>query len=372
MASLSAVDVGSRLDVTTTVPGYPPAYRFTGRVTDVSLGWDDAAEQTPEAGVAQVIAVGTMADLGRRVVGATPFPQEDDGDRVARVAELAGMPLDPARSDPGVVQILARDIDSQPALKVMQETAVSAMGMVWQNRTGSLMYADSNHRHNVPVSLVLDACDVLVTPTWVRNLDGLTNDVSIGYGVAVGSEQPRYLRTDAASVDKWGRYAYALTTELVALADAQAMGNLLVTRNNRPVWVLGTIPVAVEDLSAPDTNALLGLDVNDLVQLTELPAIGAAPTTLYTWVEGWTETLAFGVHEMELVLSDYCRTSVPIHWNDPVVTTWNTVPPITRTWDEGVCWGGPLPGSGRWDDTLTSLRWDQVQPATTWDTWNGS
>jgi len=92
---------------------------------------------------------------------------------------------------------------------------------------------------------------------------------------------------------------------------------------------------------------------------------------MYAWVEGWREVLGFGTHDVELVLSDYCRTSVPITWNDPAAATWNGASP-TRTWDQSVCWGGPIPGIGRWDDTLTSLRWDGVNPATTWDTWNGS
>lgn len=370
----ATVDVGARVDVFTTVPGFAPVTRFTGRITDVSLGWDDAGGLTPVTGLAQVIAVGTIADLGRRVVGATPFPTEDDGDRVARVASLAGMPLDPFQSDPGTVQLLARDVDSKAALAVMHEAAASASGMVWQTRDGQVSYADAGHRHNVPVSLTLDACDVLVTPTWVRNLDGLTNDVSVGYGVAAGgTEQPRYLATDPTSIARWGRYAFTTATELAALADAQAVGNLAMLRNNRPVWVLSAIPVDVDGLDAAETFNLLTLDLNSLVQLTGLPYIAGAPTEFPAWVEGWTETLTHGTHALELALSDYCRTSVPVTWNEPYATTWDGVPDAgTRTWDAAVCWGGPIPGIGRWDDTATALRWDQVQPATTWDTWNGA
>ena len=43
------------------------------------------ATTTPNAGVAQVVAVSVLADYSRRVIGDTPFPQELDGARVARM-----------------------------------------------------------------------------------------------------------------------------------------------------------------------------------------------------------------------------------------------------------------------------------------------
>jgi hypothetical protein len=235
---------------------------------------------------------------------------------------------------------------------------------------GDLRYTDSGHRGRVAVTLELDACDVLVTPAWVRNLDGLVNAVSIGYGVGSGGSQTRYQATNPTSQSKWGPYAFTTDSELNAQADAQATGDLLMKRNYEPVWVLSGIPVDVESLSQSDTDRLLSLDMSDLVHLSGLPAIGTAPTEIYGWVEGWSETLAYGIHDMEIVLSGYCRSARLVRWDDPTSTTWNTVPEAaTRTWDQSYCIGYPGPGVGRWDDTPTALRWDQVAPAVTWDTW---
>ena len=368
--SLPAVaEVGATVEVATNLPGAVRT-RFRGRITDIAAGWDEAGAVTPYNQQAQIAAVGSLADLGRRVIGAEPWPVENDAQRVSRVANLAGMPLDPWVSDPGTVQIRARDVDSQPALSVMRETAVSGQGIVWQTKTGEIRYSDSAHRTRVAVGLEMDACDVLVSPTWVRNLDGLTNEVAIGYGAGDGGSQPRYTATNPSSQTKWGRYAYTTDTLLSALADAAAMGDLLMRRNYEPVWVLSAIPVDVAGLDAADTDRLLGLDLNDLVHLTGLPAIGTAPTDIYGWVEGWTETLADGVHDMALALSAYCRTAGLVRWDDPTTTTWNTIPDkATRTWDQSFCLGYPGPGIGRWDDTPTSLRWDQVASNVTWDTW---
>src|SRR4029077_18544743 len=140
--------------------------RFTGHVTDISQGSEEAGEYTPDRAGAHVSATGPLADYGRRVVGATPWPQQLDGERVAAVFAAAGLALNPATSDPGTVQILARDVDSQPALEVAQATAVSAGGIVWSTPAGEVRYADANHRRGTTAALTLDACDVLVTPTW--------------------------------------------------------------------------------------------------------------------------------------------------------------------------------------------------------------
>jgi hypothetical protein len=316
------VEIGSYLKVTTTTTTGGTFPRFLGRITDIALGWEDAGEATPDHGVGKLTAVGNLADLGRKVVGDAPFPQELDGSRVSRVLALAGITLDPLYSDPGTVQILPRDIDSQPALDVCQGTAASAGGVLWETASGLIRYADANHRKGTPSALTLDACDLFVTPTWRRTLEGLVNEVSIGYGVAAeGGEQPRYTATNDPSKARFGRYGYTVTTELAALADASAMGQLLLVRNSSPVWVMAALPVDTKGLDDARMDALLALDVHSLITLTGLPSVGAAPTSAVLWVEGWKETLTWGGHALELVVSGYCRTVPPPAW-DAVDPSW--------------------------------------------------
>jgi hypothetical protein len=349
--------------------------RFHGRITDVALGWDDAGQDTPDRPVGQVLATGILADLGRRVVGAEPFPQELDGARVKRVLTAAGVATDPLNIDPGTVQVLPRDIDSQPALDVAQEAATSAMGLLWTTRAGAVCYADAEHRRNLQPQLVLDACDVLVTPTWKRTTQGLINDVSLGYGTPPldpegneDGEQPRWLGARDDSKARYGTYAYSLTTVLAAQPDAAALGNLLLTRNSSPVWVMAALPVDLADLDPDRTATLLAMDLHSLLNLTGLPAVGSAPTSAVLWLEGITETLAYGVHDFELAVSGYCRTSPPPRWDDvPPAQTWDTAP---GTWDEMACLL-PQPTQGRWADVSASLHWNQTDPAVTWDTWKG-
>lgn len=364
----AVVEVGAVVVVTTTV-AQGTSQRFVGRISDLALGWNEAGPDTPDAGTGQLVCTSLLADLGRRVVGDTPWPQQLDGARVAAIMAAAGIDLDPAWSDPGTVQILARDVDSQPALELARGVASDAGGILWHTRDGDIRYADADHRRGVAPAMELDACDVLVTPTWRRTTEGLINRVSLGYGPEPedGGEQPRYLAESLSSIGRFGEYAYTAATQLANAADAAASAQLLMVRNVSPVWIMAALPVDTRDLSAEDYAALLGLDVHSLLTLTGMPAIGAAPTSAVLWVEGWTETLAWGVHDIELVVSGYCRTSPPPRWDDlNPAWTWDAMGSLT--WDAATCMGPPT-DQGRWNDTPASLRWSQVPPATTWNTW---
>lgn len=359
------VDIGAVVRLVFILPDETVVDRFLGRVTDLSLAWDDAGTETPNTGIGQLVATGLLADLGRRVVGTADYPQELDGARVSAVFTDSGLPFEPIDVDPGTVEIVAREANPSEALGVAHEAAESAGGMVWQTRAGAIAYADSEHRRGAVVGLTLDACDMLVTPQWRRDLSGLVNEVTVGFGTA----DENYTAESASSLAKWGPYARTYDTELAEEADATAMGNLLLLRNSSPVWVLSAIPVDVPSLTAEGYGDLLGLDVGSLIELTGLPAIGTAPTSMAAWVEGWSERWAYGVHEVELVVSDYCRTAPPVEWDEvDTTTTWDSYG--TGTWDEASCGGyQPLPDLGRWMDVPASIRWDQVPTTTTWDTW---
>jgi hypothetical protein len=364
----SVVEIGSWLGVDTLTPS-GGGTRFWGRITDVDATWVDAAADTPNAGRARILAAATLADLGRYVVGAAPWAAELDGARVARVLALTAS-IATGVVDPGTMTVLARDVDSADALTVIAETAGSASGVLWQTRDGLVSYADADHRRNLPSLLTLDAAQLLVAPSWSRTLAGMINEASVGYGVpAAGADQSRVIVSSAASIARYGRYAYSVSTSLATLADATELATLLVARGATPVWIMDTLPVAVEELTEADTNTLLALDVHDLITLTGLPVVAAgAPSTAALWIEGWSERLAWDEHTLALVVSGYCRTAPPPYWDDvPPAWTWASIP--TWTWDDAACLG-VLPSTDTWANVPASARWDGVPATVTWDTWN--
>lgn len=362
------LDIGAVVSVDALTGDATESRRFIGRVTDLNLAWNDEGEDTPDAGNGQMIATGFTADVGRRVIGDVPWPQESDGTRAARILSAAGAGFNPALSDPGTVKVLPLDVDAQAALDLLHELAESASGIVWENRAGDVLYADAWHRRGTPVSLELDACQVDVSPTWRRTLEGLVNSVSIGYGpTPEEGEQARYRAVDGPSIGEYGTYGASISTQLAARADAVKFANLLLARNAEPVWLFVSLPLDIPGLTDDEYESVLSLDMHSLISLTGLPAIGQAPTSAVLWVEGWKEHIEYGVHDIEFSVSGFCRTAPPPRWDDiNPAWTWDNVDP-SLTWDQTVCLG-PLVNLGRWSDQPATLRWQTIKPSTlTWD-----
>jgi len=360
--------IGARVRLAAVLGGveYP---RFVGEITDVAVGWDHVDIARP-----RIIAAGDLARLGRRPIGDAPWPAELDGVRAARILELGGFPPDPLATDPGTVEILARDVDRKPALELVHEVASDGGGIVWQSRAGELAYADALHRRGSAVRLEIAACDVGLGLGWEATLEGLVNDATVRYGpVPEGGEQAEVHASDPVSIAERGEYGAGLSTQLASAVDAQRRADAIVSRQAAPSWVLGGLELDLGLLDHARTLALLEhVEVHELVSITGLPETSPATSALL-WVEGWRESIE-GTEggglawRIAYATSDYCRTSSPPLWDDvPAGVTWDTIDPA-RTWNGAACLPPPPP-AGRWHDVPASMRWDTTDPAITWDTW---
>jgi hypothetical protein len=345
--------------------------RFAGEITDLGVGWDSVDIARP-----RVIAMGDLARTGRRIVGDVPWPAELDGERVNRILTLAGFAPDPLSTDPGTVQLLARDVDRQPAQGLAQEAATDGGGLVWQDRAGRILYADAEHRRGAAVAAEFEACDVGLGLGWSQTLEGLANEAHVRYGIAPdGGEQPEVVASEDASIAARGTYAVSMTTRIATVADAQRRADEIVSRAAEPAWILGGLELDLGLLDPAQLNAVLtAIDVHSLVSITGLPA-GSPATSALLWVEGWTETIegteagAGIAWHVSYATSDYCRTAAAPRWDDLEPTrTWDTVDPA-MTWNRASCIP-PQPSTGRWNDVPASLRWDLIGDPPTWDTWN--
>jgi len=118
-------------DAQVTSPASPSAATvlvFSGRVTELSASWDDAAD----APVVAVTASGFTADLENRRVGDEPWNVESVDARSNRILSLAGLPIS-IDIDTSIDQTLLswRDVDTQGALGLLQSIAVSVDAVLW-------------------------------------------------------------------------------------------------------------------------------------------------------------------------------------------------------------------------------------------------
>jgi len=330
--------------------------RFAGRISDIAVRWD-----APDIPLATVIAVGELAELGRRkIIGGgagAGMGEQLDGQRADRALLMAGVTRDPARSDPGTLYLYARDVApagllaTVPAAEITLEAAVSGNGMVWQATDGAVLYADAEHRRGEPPAVTIDACDVPLDINWRLGLEGLCNDATIGYG----NVQPKaeVYATNAASIAEHGTYAATLATALRDAPEAVKRADLIVARQASPAWVVDGLafPLEAEYVDPALTDALLGLEVHSLLTLTGLPSSSPYPAA-HLFVEGWTERIEGGGPDgpggwlLTLAVSEYCRTAPPPRWDDVAATwLWDAIDPAL-TWDSITCLAPPLPASG--------------------------
>jgi hypothetical protein len=335
--------------------------RFVGKVTD--------AKVVPAPGTSsrrrrvQVTAVGPKATLGRQLVGDVPWPAELDGARVDRLLDLAqGVTV--GALDTGTVQVLARDVDRQPLLKLLDDVATDAEGLVVELRDGTLTYQDADHRVAAATTLELDATQVLWPLTWSQDLQGMVNDLTIGWGASEPQAEVRLV--DQASVDVHGLYQAKVATRLATSAAAEAQLLVTVARRSRPWWDVDTMALELVRGVPPELAAqLLALEVSDLLQVTGFPT--DAPLQLgRLWVEGWSETITAESWTIVLAVSPYGRTGPAARWADvPADVTWADVDPAL-SWAGAASWDPGTVPDDRWVGTPHNLTWADVDPGLTW------
>ena len=132
-----SVAVGAQAELWAATGGGEPDWRlFAGRITDVG-----AMQSGDGRWDLNVTAAGPMAELARTTIGDAPWPVETDSARIHRILGLAGYDasgVDPAAHGP---KVMARDVDRQPALRLLHEAAQSGGGLLWEDhRDGIIRY----------------------------------------------------------------------------------------------------------------------------------------------------------------------------------------------------------------------------------------
>lgn len=302
--------------------------RFVGDVTDITV--------RPKAGIdgpsfVSITAVSPRARLGRVLLGDAPWPVELDGARAGRILALAALEadLDLGTIDAGRVNVRARDVDSQPALALLDQLAVDTGGILAESRAGEMLWHDAEHRRALTPSVTLDAGNVLAPTSTSQNLGGVVNDLTVAYGA---EPQATVRVTDEDSVVAYGLFAASIATQLADEDAAESYARTNIARRSEPRW--STPGLTVDLLRTVDVDtaaALLELEFAGLLAVDGFPASGPfAAADL--WVEGWTETISRRGWRLALDVSDYQLTGPPLRWSDlPAGLQWADVAP-DLTW----------------------------------------
>jgi hypothetical protein len=334
---------------------------FYGTISDIDISLD-AYGSDGSIAVYSITAVGPLAQLNRRRVGAAGFAKENDGTRILNILSeafltewddvaptltWAGLPTGAtwdsydavgialvdnliANVDvPGQYELQAYNDGDADAYTLAVQAANSGRGVLWEGQNGDLYYDDYLAR-SLATPLTLTADDILAQGLRTAAQWGeIVNDAIVTY--RAGEAEAR----DEQSIILYGQLTGTRSTQLHNLVDAENQATDFVESRAYPRMYPEQITVPLHSPTVSDaTRDALAAVYNGLrVDTTALPAVFG--TTFDGFVEGYTWNLTRYTAELALTCSAYSETYSSIIWYQiPPTTTWAGYTPSTQEWQD--------------------------------------
>ena len=332
---------------------------YTGIISDIDI----TLPQFGDAGsIAEytLTAVGPLANLNKRVSGATNFPQQFDGDRMFAILSEAFLTswddLSPSLiwssvsniatwdsfdgtniatvnglmtsiDQPGVYELAAYNDGLTNALTLAQATAQSGRGVLYEAGDGTLNYGDYTSRISSP-SINLITTDLLTQGLrTAAQWSEISNDITIEY--ATGQAFAR----DEVSVESYGELAATRSTTLFDLSDAQSQANDFLESRAYPRVYPESLTVALHNPNVSDAtrDALILAENGTAITTSDLPAVFG--TVFEGYLEGYSWRLTRYEAYLDLICSSQLETYPHQLWLQvaPLVT-WASYTPNTTEW----------------------------------------
>ena len=334
---------------------------FYGTISDIDISLD-AYGSDGSIAVYSITAVGPLAQLNRRRVGAAGFAKENDGTRILNILSeafltqwddvaptltWAGLPADAtwdsydavgialvdnliANVDvPGQYELQAYNDGDADAYTLAVQAANSGRGVLWEGQNGDLYYDDYLARSSA-TPLTLTADDILAQGLRTAAQWGeIVNDAIVTY--RAGEAEAR----DEQSIILYGQLTGTRSTQLHNLSDAENQAADFVESRAYPRMYPEQITIPLHSPTVSDaTRDSLAAVYNGLrIDTTALPAVFG--TTFDGFVEGYTWNLTRYTAELALTCSAYSETYSSIIWYQiPPTTTWAGYTPSTQEWQD--------------------------------------
>ena len=324
---------------------------FYGTISDIDISLS-AYGSDGSIAIYSITAVGPLANLNRRLVGASNYAKEFDGTRILNILTeafltewddvsptltWAGLPTGVTWSSydavgQGLVDDLVANIDTPgqyelqaysggetDAYALAVQAANSGRGVLWENGTGSLHYDDYLARATA-TPLELTADDILAQGLRTAAQWGeIVNDATLTYRAGEATAR------DEQSIIIYGQLAGTRSTQLHNLADAQAQAADFIESRAYPRMYPEqiTIPLHSPTVSDATRDSLTAVYNGLRINTSALPAVFG--TTFDGFVEGYTWNLTRYTAELALTCSAYSETYSSIIWYQvPPTQTWAT------------------------------------------------
>jgi hypothetical protein len=324
---------------------------FTGEVSGVYNRFAGAG-LGGKPNTLQIQAIGALGLLVKRYAGAVAYPEELDGARITRILEetlyLAWEDLSNTLTwndipvtetwatygvqgidtiDAGRYEVLARPASIDQAYNLTDTTQQSALGYLYDTPDFEIGYADAERRsENYATNLIeLDANLVNADIQTRLQTADIINSVVIQYDDPVLEVAAQ----NDTSINTYGLLEEVRSTILAQTADATEQATNFVNYRGTPKVSLEEVTVNLSNANM--TNAvrddLLGVTMDTLLYLDNIPVGLIAEGYNEGFVEGWTWTLGRNNLELAMSVSNSIYSTLDVQWEDyNPVTQWQNLP----------------------------------------------
>jgi len=330
---------------------------FTGEVSGVYNRFAGAG-LGGKPNTLQIQAVGALGLLVKRYAGSVAYPEELDGARITRILEetlyIAWEDISNTQTwndfttetwanygvqgidtiDAGRYEVLARPIEIDQAFNLTDTTQQSGLGYLYDTPDFEIGYADAERRsENYTTNLIeLDANLVNADIQTRLQTADIVNSVVIQYDDPVLEVAAQ----NDTSINNYGLLEEVRSTILAETADATEQATNFVNYRGTPKVSLEevTVNLAHSDMTNTVRDNLLGVSMDTLLYLDNIP-VGLIPEGYNEgFVEGWTWTLGRNNLELTMSVSNSIYSTLDVQWEDyNSVIQWQNLDNATRWLD---------------------------------------
>jgi len=312
---------------------------FTGEVSGVYNRFEGAG-LGGKPNTLQIQAIGALGLLVKRYAGSVAYPEELDGARITRILEetlftawedLSGtftwndfttetwatygvQGIDTI--DAGRYEVLARPIEIDQAFNLTDTTQQSGLGYLYDTPDFEIGYADAERRsENYTTNLIeLDANLVNADIQTRLQTADIVNSVVIQYDDPVLEVAAQ----NDTSINNYGLLEEIRSTILAETADATEQATNFVNYRGTPKVSLEevTVNLAHSDMTNTVRDNLLGVSMDTLLYLDNIPVGLIAEGYNEGFVEGWTWTLGRNNLELTMSVSNSIYSTLDVQWED--------------------------------------------------------
>jgi len=330
---------------------------FTGEVSGVYNRFAGAGA-AGKPNTLQIQAIGALGLLVKRYAGSVAYPEELDGARITRILEetlyVAWEDISNTFTwndfttetwanygvqgidtiDPGRYEVLARPAEIEQAYNLTDTTQQSALGYLYDTPEFEIGYADAERRSaNYTTNLIeLDANLVNADIQTRLQTADIVNSVVIQYDDPVLEVAAQ----NDTSINNYGLLEEVRSTILAQTADATEQATNFVNYRGTPKVSLEevTVNLAHSDMTNTVRDNLLGVSMDTLLYLDNIPVGLIAEGYNEGFVEGWTWTLGRNNLELTMSVSNSIYSTLDVQWEDyNSVIQWQNLDNATRWLD---------------------------------------